>query len=202
LPTKKNKHNLLTARGEIGNAKYDARVWVDKATMVLNALAKQPSGILSGGNKEVILVCRACYIYFPESAKALHTQDCAIKQLLDTRSKFLPMREYGSSVNNEICQPVVKTEGETDPHFAGRLPFNIPMVSCGDMYQSAPTAPLPLAVLNSQNSGAGDMMEYNNLHQLDNLALSASEYKNPPSITEAELPNTNENSSDWGTLCR
>lgn len=74
------ERGLSLARGNV-NAMFEETQWIQSAVSVLKSLSRQPCGILSEAG-ESILVCRGCYIYFPESAKTRHTQDCMLQKLL------------------------------------------------------------------------------------------------------------------------
>jgi len=74
------ERGLSLARGNV-NQHFEETAWIQSAVSVLKSLSRQPCGILSEAG-ESILVCRGCYIYFPESAKTRHTQDCMLQKLL------------------------------------------------------------------------------------------------------------------------
>eukprot|EP00494_Astrolonche_serrata_P032650 UN32919 len=94
----KTKYGLELARGPISQRlSLNNNSFIEKAVPVLRTMSRQPCGILSDKG-EPILVCRGCYIYFPQSAKTRHTHDCMIKQLLETAPKVLS----GEIRNNSI----------------------------------------------------------------------------------------------------
>lgn len=87
---------LSLARGTL-DPMVGKRDWINQAHTVLSIISQQPSGILSEKG-ETILVCRGCYIYFPESAKARHTQDCMIHQLLKNHKALTEVEEVKKEV--------------------------------------------------------------------------------------------------------
>merc|ERR1712242_133026 len=94
------ERGLSLARGNVPSMFEDVH-WINSAVSVLKALSRQPCGILSEAG-ESILVCRGCYIYFPESAKTRHTQDCMLQKLLKAYPKVV--NESSDSVKVERDQ--------------------------------------------------------------------------------------------------
>jgi len=110
------ERGLSLARGNV-NGMFEEPQWIQSAVSVLKSLSRQPCGILSEAG-ESILVCRGCYIYFPESAKTRHTQDCMLQKLLksyhyildqqikvENPSSQMPAFPFGAPLESALEKP-------------------------------------------------------------------------------------------------